>query len=136
MEPSFPAEETRVSFRRYVAHLADGVIATLMFLVVAIPAAIVSDVLLAIAFVLYITVGQVAYFVLLQKRDGKSPGKRMVGIRVVDAGGAVPSTGALVKRSIPLIIEYLYILAWLSMMSSSYRQRFGDRWAKTYVIDA
>ena len=48
MDPAFPAEVTRVSFRRSIAHLADGVVATLMFLVVAIPAAIVSDVLLAI----------------------------------------------------------------------------------------
>jgi len=134
MSPVFAEEATRVSARRYIAHLADGVVATLLFLVVAIPAAIVSDALLGIVFLLFITVGQVAYFVLFQRGSGKSPGKRLVGIRVVDAAGAVPSTGALVKRSIPLIVEYFYILAWISMMASSYRQRFGDRWANTYVV--
>ena len=135
MDPAYPPEVTRVSFRRYVAHLADGVLATLLFLVVAIPAGIVSDVLLGIAFVLFLTVGQVAYFVLFQRGSGKSPGKRLVGIRVVDAAGATPSTGALIRRSIPLIVEYFYILAWASMMASRYRQRFGDRWGKTYVVD-
>jgi uncharacterized RDD family membrane protein YckC len=134
MQPSFPPEATRVSFRRFVAHLADGVVATLIFVVIAIPAAIVSDVLLAIVLVLFITVGQVAYFVLTQRGSGKSPGKHLVGIRVVDAGGATPPTGALVRRSIPLIVEYFYILAWASMMTSHYRQRFGDRWGKTYVV--
>ena len=136
MQPTFPEEATRVSFRRFVAHFADGIVSTVLFLVIAIPAGIISDVLLGLAFLLFVTVGQVAYFVLFQRGSGQSPGKRLVGIRVVDAGGATPSTGALVKRSIPLIIEYVYILAWLSMMASPYRQRFGDRWGKTYVVEA
>jgi hypothetical protein len=38
MQPAFPEEPTRVSFRRFVAHLVDGIVATLLFLVVAIPA--------------------------------------------------------------------------------------------------
>jgi uncharacterized RDD family membrane protein YckC len=135
VNPAFPPEATRVSFRRFIAHLADGVVLTLLFIVVAIPAGIISDVLLGIVFLVYFTVGQVVYFVLVQRGSGKSPGKRVVGIRVVDAAGAPPPTGALVRRSIPLIIEYLYILAWASMMASEYRQRFGDRWGKTYVVD-
>jgi uncharacterized RDD family membrane protein YckC len=134
MEPTFPPEVTRVSGRRYVAHLADGVLVLLIFVLLTIPAAIWSDVVLAIEIVLFLTVGQTAYYVLTQRRTGRSPGKRLVGIRVVDAEGRAPSTGALVKRSIPLLVEYLYILSWLSMMSSTYRQRFGDRWGKTYVV--
>jgi uncharacterized RDD family membrane protein YckC len=134
MEPTFPPEVTRVSGRRYVAHLADGVLVLLIFVVLTIPAAIWSDVVLAIEIVLFLTVGQTAYYVLTQRRTGRSPGKRIVGIRVVDAEGRPPSTGALVKRSIPLLVEYFYILSWLSMMSSTYRQRFGDRWGKTYVV--
>jgi len=26
-------------------------------------------------------------------------------------------------------------LAFIGMMSSDYRQRFGDRWAQTYVVE-
>jgi uncharacterized RDD family membrane protein YckC len=134
MEPTFPPEVTRVSGRRYVAHLADGVLILLIFVLLTIPAAIWSDVVLAIEIVLFLTVGQTAYYVLTQRGTGRSPGKRLVGLRVVDAEGRPPSTGALVKRSIPLLVEYFYILSWLSMMSSAYRQRFGDRWGKTYVV--
>jgi uncharacterized RDD family membrane protein YckC len=134
MEPTFPPEATRVSVRRYIAHFADGVLVTLLFIVLAVPAAIVSDAALAIVFVLWLTVGQVVYFVLVQRGSGRSPGKRLVGLRVVDARGETPDTGALVRRSIPLIVEYLYVLAWASMMGSRYRQRFGDRWGKTYVV--
>lgn len=106
-----------------------------MFALLVILAALISDVVLAIALVLLLTVGQVAFYVLAHGRSGRSPGKRLVGLRVVDAHGRPPDTGALVKRSIPLLLEYFYILAWLSMMTSDYRQRFGDRWAKTYVVD-
>ena len=55
---------------------------------------------------------------------------------MVSADGSVPSRGALWKRSIPLLIEYFYVLAFIGMMSSGYRRRFGDRWGDTYVIAA
>jgi uncharacterized RDD family membrane protein YckC len=84
--------------------------------------------------IVYITIGQVVYLVLAQRRSGRTPGKRLVGIRVVDAHGQTPTAGALVKRTVPLLVEYLYIIAWVSMMGSQYRQRFGDRWGRTYVV--
>ena len=34
----------------------------------------------------------------------------------------------------PLLIEYLYLIAFIGMMSSAYRQRLGDRWGDTYVV--
>ena len=43
-------------------------------------------------------------------------------------------TGALIKRTLPLLIEYFYVVALFSMMSSGYRQRLGDRWADTFVV--
>jgi uncharacterized RDD family membrane protein YckC len=134
MEPAFPQEATRVSGRRYVAHLADGVLILLLFVLLTVPAAIWSDVVLAIEIVLFLVFGQTAYYVLTQRRTGRSPGKRLVGIRVVDAEGRPPATSALVKRSLPLLLEYLYVLTWLAMMTSAHRQRLGDRWGKTYVV--
>ena len=77
----FPQEATRVSGRRFVAHLVDGVLITLIFVVLIIPGAILFDLLLAIELVLFLTVGQIAYYVLTQRRTGRSPGKRLVGIR-------------------------------------------------------
>ena len=74
--------------------------------------------------------------VKLHEKTGASPGKRAVGIKVVDANGNVPDRSALWRRFWPILIEYLYIISWIGMMSSSHRQRFGDRWAHTYVVDA
>ena len=133
------AADTRVSGRRYVAHFVDGVLFAILFLIAillvgALPDSTAGDVLLGATLVLGLTVGQVAYYVLTQRRNGHTPGKRLVGIRVVDRHGAVPETGALIKRTLPLLIEYLYVIALISMLSSDFRQRLGDRWADTYVV--
>jgi uncharacterized RDD family membrane protein YckC len=125
---------THVSGRRYLAHLVDGVVLLAILGVLLVPAAIVSGVLIVVVLVLWITVGQVAYFVVTQLRHGRSPGKRVAGLRVVDKFGAPPTTAALVRRSLPLVVEYIYVIAFLAIMSSPYRQRLSDRWAKTYVI--
>lgn len=129
-----------MSGRRYVAHLVDGVImglllAVLLLLVAALPTSTVADAVLLVVLVGALTVGQVAYFVLTERKSGQSPGKRLVGIRVVDEAGNVPDQTALVKRTVPLLIEYVYVFALFGMLSSPYRQRFGDRWAGTYVVD-
>ena len=131
---------TRVSVRRYLAHWLDSTIFIVLLLVLlvllgsALPEGDASDVAFVVVAVLGFTVGQVAYYVLTQRRHGRTPGKRLAGIRVVDRHGNVPTTGALVKRTIPLLIEYFYVIAWIGMMTSPFRQRLGDRWADTYVI--
>lgn len=133
-EPVFEPERTRVSGRRFAAHVADGAIYAVLFVILILIAGRTNDAILVIALVGGLTLFHVAYFVLLQRRSGRTPGKALVGIRVVDASGGVPSTGALVKRSIPLLIEYFYVIAAIGMLTSEYRQRFGDRWGGTYVV--
>ena len=131
---------TRVSGRRYLAHWLDSTLFVVLFLVLVVLAGSVlpdgdaSNVLFEVVAVLGFTAGQVAYYGLTQRRHGRTPGKRLAGIRVVDRNGHVPSTGALVKRTIPLLVEYVYVIAWIGMMTSPFRQRLGDRWADTYVI--
>jgi uncharacterized RDD family membrane protein YckC len=133
--PVFGQEATRVSGRRFWAHVVDGVLLTVVLVLVLAPvAATNSSVLTVLVFLAWFTVGHVAYFVLLARNDGRTPGKRVLGIRIVTGDGGVPSQAALVKRTIPLLIEYVYLIAWAGMMASPYRQRFGDRWAKTYVV--
>jgi uncharacterized RDD family membrane protein YckC len=105
-----------------------------ILLVGALPDSRPGDVAIGATLVLELTVGQVAYYVLTQRRHGRTPGKRLVGIRVVDRHGAVPTTRALVKRTIPLLIEYFYVFALIAMMTSEFRQRLGDRWGDTYVV--
>ena len=132
--PAFSAEQTRVSGRRLVAHIVDGTLYTVLFLLLILLADATTEVVLLITVVLGLTVLHVAYFVVLQRPKGRTPGKALVGIRVVDEVGQVPTTGALIKRTLPLLIEYLYVIALIGMLTSEYRQRFGDRWGRTYVI--
>ncbi len=146
--PVFPAEATHVSGRRFLAHLLDGVLVMVIFVAALVPilileavtgdgvlAAVITGVFAALA-ILWLFVGHLAWFVWQESKDGFTLGKRTAGIRVVTADGSVPSRGALWKRSIPLLIEYFYVLAFIGMMSSGYRRRFGDRWGDTYVIKA
>jgi uncharacterized RDD family membrane protein YckC len=131
-------EATRVSVRRYFAHFIDGVLYTFVFVaVILFGAAVDGTVLMVVYFVLIaltLTVGHVWFLVLIHGDDGRSPGKRAAGIRVVDAQGNVPTRAQMWKRNWPIIIEYLYVIAWVGMMASPHRQRFGDRWAGTYVV--
>jgi uncharacterized RDD family membrane protein YckC len=131
---AFPQEATRVSGRRLIAHLADGVV-YLLTIVLVLPLALISDTAFAIGFLTWALLGQVPYYVLTQKRHGRTPGKALVGVRVVDENGKTPGTEALVKRTLPLLIEYFYVVALIAMMSSPYRRRLGDRWGDTYVIE-
>jgi uncharacterized RDD family membrane protein YckC len=108
----------------------------IILIVMLVPTFAVSDVAGAIALLLWFGPVHLAYFVLAARGTGQTPGKRAASIRVVDQAGQVPGTGALVKRSLPLLVEYFYIIAWISMMASPRRQRFGDRWAHTYVVKA
>src|SRR5215216_5861392 len=80
---------TRVSGRRYLAHWLDSTIFVVLFLILvllagSLPDGGVSDVLFGAVLVLGFTVGQVAYYVLTQRRHGRTPGKRLAGLRVVD----------------------------------------------------
>jgi len=91
--PQFPVEATRVSVRRAVAHTVDGVIFLAILVALTVLATLASDTVGAVVLLLGFTVGPVAYFVVGQRRHGRSPGKRLVRIRVVDAKGAPPTSG-------------------------------------------
>jgi uncharacterized RDD family membrane protein YckC len=131
---AFPLEATKVVGARGAAHLVDGLIYNLGFLIPFIAAAAVSNALAAIIVAIWALPGLVLYFVLTQRGTGRSPGKRLLGLRVVDAAGEPPSTGALVRRTLPLLFEYLYLISLIAILTSPTRQRLGDRWASTYVI--
>lgn len=137
--PAFSNEATRVSARRLGAHVVDMLLFALLFVAGAIalafvPGGAVLNVLSAVYVFGGATVGFVAFMVWLHGDDGRTPGKRFFKLRVVDATGSAPTSGALIRRSVPLALSYVYVLALVGMLSSTYRQRFGDRWGRTYVI--
>jgi uncharacterized RDD family membrane protein YckC len=130
-----PPEATHFSVRRYFAHLVDSIVFTVLLVVVAALAfAAGGDVAGYAVVVLGFTVGQVAFYVIAHGRSGRTPGKRLFGLRVIGADGLRPQRDALIRRSLPLIFEYFQLVALFAMMSSDHRQRMGDRGAHTYVI--
>jgi uncharacterized RDD family membrane protein YckC len=70
--------------------------------------------------------------------NGQSIGKKAMGLRVVRESTGQPITGdyaAGVVRQLSLMIPIFGIIDALCVFSESHkRQRFGDRWAKTIVI--
>lgn len=136
---AIPIAATHVSVRRYLAHLLDTTLFVVVFLLCLLPFTLLpdgsaSDTIFLVGAVLLLTVGQVLFFVILHGRGGRTPGKRLAGIRVVDREGRAPGTGALVKRSVPLLLEYFTIVALVGILASNRRQRLGDRWGETYVV--
>lgn len=85
----------------------------------------------------------VVYEVLLVALTGQTIGKRVVGIRVVDATtGALPDLGQAARRALPNVlglIPYLGSLAPLLYLRALYhprRQGFHDAFASTIVVRA
>ena len=119
---------TDVLWRRAVAHVVDDVAP------------------LALAFALAAATGSAAVFVavwvgsslgnllLLQGLTGFTVGKWLIGIRTVNGRAEPPGVVAAVKRSIPLLFEALYVVGILAIWRHPHGQRFGDRWAETYVV--
>jgi uncharacterized RDD family membrane protein YckC len=83
---------------------------------------------------LWVPILAVANWVVLQGLTGYSLGKWLLSIRVVDEHGRPPGIWRALLRALPLAIEQYGIVAIWAMRRSPARQRFGDRWARTYVV--
>jgi uncharacterized RDD family membrane protein YckC len=72
-------------------------------------------------------------FLLKDAVRGRSPGRLLFGVQVVNVDSREPiSIGPSIKRNLCLMIPYIgFIGVVLTMMKG---QRWGDRWAKTMVI--
>ena len=87
-----------------------------------------------------------AYYVILQGMTGWSLGKRMVGIRVVNATGAVCGIPRAFVRYLPFLIPALIpavgpilggliaLAEFILILAHRRHQRMGDLMAKTYVV--
>lgn len=70
--------------------------------------------------------------------DGQSVGKKAMNLRAVTEDGA-PLTnnwGATVVRNIVLMIPLFVIVELIVMLNNANKQRLGDQWAKTKVIES
>jgi uncharacterized RDD family membrane protein YckC len=78
---------------------------------------------------------------LMQGRTGRTPGKAITGIRVVDASDGPPGIGRSLARTALWIADgFPYFIPWLTgfvlAVVSSDRRRVGDRAAETWVVRA
>jgi len=76
------------------------------------------------------------HLVLEPLMDGRTPGKRMTGLRVLTSDGVVPGTGALLTRNVFRIVDSLpalYVVGLLFIMFGRRHARPGDLAAGTVV---
>jgi uncharacterized RDD family membrane protein YckC len=76
------------------------------------------------------------YYVLFESIGGATPGKLLCRLRVVDLEGNIPTLANVFLRNLCRLFDYpfLFLVAILSMESSHFYQRLGDRAAHTVVI--
>ena len=76
------------------------------------------------------------YYLLMESVFCATLGKFFTRLRVVDNNGRRPSLGAIFLRNILRVIDYFpaFLVAVITMESSAYHQRLGDRAASTLVI--
>ncbi len=80
-----------------------------------------------------------AYYFVLESRSGQTIGKRALGLRVVDVGGAPLTKGAVLRRTLGRLIDvlpFLYLVGLVAIGWGDRRQRLGDRLAHTTVTSA
>ena len=90
-------------------------------------------VLLAIVFAIY-----TAYFAVFEVLwNGQTPGKRLVGLRVIDATGRPVAPYAVIIRNLLRLIDQapgFYAIAIVSVLVTERHQRLGDLAAGTVVV--
>jgi uncharacterized RDD family membrane protein YckC len=138
--PTEPIEvgDTNVLWRRVFAHLIDWIAYTILGVAIV----VVGPYLLPGSWLitphtsayLWVPLAAVANWVVLQGHTGYSVGKWLVRIRVVGEDERPPGMRRAFLRTLPLVIEQYGVIAIWAMRRSPARQRFGDRWASTYVV--
>ncbi|MDT4992708.1 MAG: hypothetical protein QOH97_2600 [Actinoplanes sp.] len=81
----------------------------------------------------------VLYYVLMEGLTGRTVGKMVTGIRVVDeATGGTPGMGKALLRTVLRLIDGIfgYLVAFIVVLASDRRRRLGDMAAKTLVVRA
>jgi uncharacterized RDD family membrane protein YckC len=81
-----------------------------------------------------------AIYCVLTGLTGKTPGKTMVGIKVVNEAGNPPGVFRAFVRWLLLIVDafpYIipYLLGFITALNSQRNQRVGDMAASTFVVD-
>jgi len=74
---------------------------------------------------------------VILEAGGGTPGKRMLGMRIIDATGAPPGLGRALVRGILRLVDFIpavYLLGAVLVTMSAKHQRLGDLAARTFVV--
>jgi uncharacterized RDD family membrane protein YckC len=119
--------------------LADWVTRALGFLVDWAPIIILNSVFFNRLFIGWLislaSIAYVAYLGHLDGLTGQTPGKAMMGIRLVNQQGVLLGSGAGIGRKFLHILDSLVcFLGWLLPLVDSKRQTIADKVMTTYVV--
>ena len=133
----------RVTWRRVGAALLDIVILSVAFAAVSVVAggATAGDGELslglegqsALAFAAIV----LAYFFVGEAAGGRTPGKQLLGLRVVRTDGTPAGPGPILVRTLLRIVDQLpilYLVGFVVMLVTGRQQRLGDLAAQTHVV--
>jgi uncharacterized RDD family membrane protein YckC len=122
---------------RFAALFIDGIIiAILPIIVIAIGAGSHSKGLVVFGYLLYL-VGYVAYFVYFEGGPaGQTPGKKMLGIRIIDFnnGGPIGHGRAFLRLIGRIIAGFFCYLGYLWMLWDKEKQCWQDKMANDVVV--
>lgn len=80
----------------------------------------------------------IIYLMLFESfTGGLTPGKALLGLRVIDLDGRHPAPRRLIIRNVTRVFELafgFYVFAYCLISTTSPRQRLGDRYAGTTVV--
>ncbi len=138
-----PREVTKVTFRRIVQYIIDGI---LVSIIPAIVWAIVGAADHGVTKVIGTWVGVIVEIAVMvwywifwpYLMDGQTLGMRLMKVRVISKTGGRASLWQLFGRWIFLIIDGLVagLVGLIVILCSRYRQRIGDHVAQTLVVQA
>ncbi|MEN9646210.1 MAG: hypothetical protein RL238_2879 [Actinomycetota bacterium] len=77
------------------------------------------------------------YYGVTELLTGTSPGKRLLGLTVLDREGRSPKAGTVAVRTLLRCIDVLpafYLVGFVAMMTNKDRRRLGDMAASTTVV--
>jgi len=80
-----------------------------------------------------------SYFLVSEPLTGKTLGKKLTGLIVVDEEGGLPKVSQVLKRTVTRLFEVNPVLfgglpAAIAVLVTEDHQRLGDLWAETYVV--
>lgn len=141
--PEMPALPENVTGPRIIAALIDTVVLAISFVVLSIVMgeaetaggtfSVSLDGLPALLFFLL----ALAYYVVPEATTGKTPGKAIMGLKVVKLDGSSYTMGSALGRNVLRIIDVLpvlYLLGFIVVAVSKHNQRLGDMAAGTVVV--